>query len=109
MITIYRGDNARLTGAVTDQDGAVIDITGWTIVLSAAQELGDEPIWQLDAVIDTPTDGTFYFDLDPETHTGNVRDLVYDVEAMTVAGKIHTLEVGEISIIQEVGSCALSV
>lgn len=101
-ITIYRGDHARLNGTVTDQDGTVVDITGWDIVLSTTVELGDEVLWHIHATLDSPTAGTFYIDLDPVNHTCNVIDLVYDIQATTVAGKIHTLEVGEISFIQEV-------
>lgn len=101
-ITIYRGDHARLTGTVTDQDGEAVDITGWAIVMSATLELGGVELWNVDATLDSPTAGTFYIDLDPTSHTGTVRTLVYDVQATTVAGKIHTLEVGEISFIQEV-------
>lgn len=101
-ITIYRGDHARLTGMVTDQDGEAVDITGWEITMSVAAELGDDAIWSVDATLDVPASGTFYFDLDPVNNTANVRSLVYDVQATTVAGKIHTLEVGEISFVQEI-------
>lgn len=100
-LTVYRGDDVRLNGAVTDQDGVAVNITGWTIVFSAAPELGDTPTFTVSATIISATAGTFYVDLTP-THTLNVRTLVYDVQATTAAGKIYTLEVGEISFVQEV-------
>lgn len=101
-ITIYRGDDARLTGVVTDQDGATVDITGWAIVFSAAAVKGEAPIFQVNAVLDNPTVGSFYVDLAHATHTANVCTLYYDVQATTTAAKVYTLDLDTIEFVQEV-------
>lgn len=101
MITAYRGDNVRLTGTVLNQDGEAVDITGWTIVLSAAPAPGDTPVFTVTAALDTPASGTFYFDL-TATHTGVVRQLYYDVQATNLAAKKYTLAMDTIEFLQEV-------
>lgn len=101
LLTVYRGDDRTLTGTVLDQDGEAVNISGWTIVFSAAEAPGETPIITVSASITDAAAGTFALDL-THTHTNTARRLAFDVQATTAGGKVYTLATGVLSIIQDV-------
>jgi hypothetical protein len=99
--TIYRGDDARLTGTVLDVDSAAVDISGWTFKLSTTVTKGDAVVWSVTGEIISSSGGTFQVDLTP-TQTATVCSLYYDVQATTAAGKIYTLTEGRLTFSQDI-------
>lgn len=58
QIDLVEGDTLPwLTGTITDDDGAVVDVTGWAITL----HIGYEPPLVKAATIPTGTDGLYQF------------------------------------------------
>lgn len=100
-LTVFRGDDKTLTGEVQDQDGAAVNISGWTIVFSAAQAPGETPLVSVEAAITDAAAGTFTVALS-RTHTSTVQRMAFDVQATTSDSKVHTLASGILSIIQDV-------
>lgn len=101
-ITVYRGDDKTLTGYVTDADNLAVNITGWSLVFSAAPKRGDPVTFQIDAVITDAAAGKFIVHLSRATHTKDVARYVFDVQATTLDDKVHTIAMDQLSIVQDV-------
>jgi hypothetical protein len=98
---IYRGDTVNFRLQVKDYLERPADITGWVFVLTAVKTKGGMVAFNTNGVIEDALSGRVLFELTPE-QTAIVGKYFYDIEATTNQSKIHTIDSGEIEIIQDV-------
>jgi hypothetical protein len=99
---IFRGDTRIFRSTVVDQNRDPIDITGWTFLLSASKKAGTTPPnIQVAGSIINAASGIVEFELSP-AETAIVGTYYYDVEATTNKSKIHTIDSGQLVVVQDI-------
>ena len=100
-ISCFRGDNKPFRLTVLDKDGNPVNVAGWSFVFSFARRLGDAPVHQVSGVIEDAANGRVLFELTP-THTAKAGTYYFDVQATTNTGQVRTLAAGKLVIKQDV-------
>jgi len=108
-LQIYRGDDKNYNFTFIDENGAAINITGWTIFLTIKPAIDDVTNDDSAEIVKTvtshtsPTDGETTVSLDDtDTNELNDEEYVYDFQAKTNAGKIMTIMHGILEVTKEV-------
>lgn len=107
-ITTFRGDTLALNLVLTDSDGAVIDITGYTFFFTVKQNDDDSDSSALIAENQTShtiaTAGTSNITVNATATVLTAGDYPYDVQMKDASGSITTLIKGDLIIRQDVTS-----
>ena len=93
-MTITKGDKHEFSVAVTDNVGAVMDLSGMTMTFTAKDsitKLDAEADISATAVIATPSSGIGAFTLLPADTTIDVKDYFYDVQISDGANAVYTV------------------
>lgn len=104
-IVVYRGDEFSMQLEFKDEDGVVIDITGWTIFFTVKKKLDDPDTAAKLSVTVSPTDPTNGIALVtvPNTETDNLSGVYYyDFQFKKADGTIQTLVSGGITFEKDV-------
>ena len=100
-IVCFRGDHKPLRVTVIGKDGAPVNVSGWSFVMSIASRPGETPMHQVSGVIEDAPAGRVRFELTP-TETAQAGSFYFDVQATTAAGQIRTVAAGKLVIKQDI-------
>jgi len=100
-ISITRGEDVTLSGTVTDQDGAAVDISGDSMVFTIKNSLTDadaDAVKQINAT-NLGADGTFDVPIaDTDTKNIDLRPRWYDLEITHSTGTKATVSRGRFTL-----------
>ena len=105
--SMYRGDTYKFTATIKN-NGVVLDITGYTVLMSVRKTYKDldnpvDPDIESTATIPVGTDGVANFVIIPaDTADLDARDYIYDIELTSGSGEVSTIGVGKFTILKEV-------
>lgn len=105
---VYVGDTQQVDVAITDDSGAAVDITGWSIeyTVKTSKETATELYNVTETVFDDPTNGTTtIYVLDTVTQNWTTRANVYDIVVGDLTGSTHiftTYQIGSFNVVQPV-------
>lgn len=104
---LYEGDNCEQQYTYTAPDGSPINITGYTIKLTAKKAIADvSPFFEVTGVIEDAAAGKFKVPFLPAVtkgkSLGQVQRLKYDLQLTTGTGEIETITFGDITLYPEV-------
>jgi hypothetical protein len=103
-ITRYRGDTRRIRRTVT-ADGAAVNITDWSFVLTINREYNpvnaNEQGAQIVGVIADAAAGVVDF-IPTLDDVADIGDYYYDIEATDAGGSVSTLDKGAFTLLQDV-------
>lgn len=101
-LTMVQGDSVALDFAITDQDGAVVDLDGATIRWQMARSVYAAPMVEKavgDGITVTDaTGGLFTVTLDPADTATITGSFYFEVEIVDSFGNVSTPRTGEIAI-----------
>lgn len=109
-ILIRRGDNLNRVFIVKDQDGSVLDLSGWSAKLSVKLNETDSSVLISKSSTDAseidihdPTNGKLrvYF-VPADTSSLTPRTYVYDLQLTSVAGKVYTTHKSTFSVLYDI-------
>ena len=105
-LSIKRGDSWSRTMYFEDEDGARIDITGWTIFLTV-KENADDPdtnaiISKTITTFSDPVNGEAEIELTPTDTAQEIESYLFDIQVKTAVGEIYTIVEGIITITKDV-------
>lgn len=107
--TIIQGDDLTFTLTFKDEDGVVIDITGFTVFFTAKKDF-DEVVDDADAPLSAtvtshtdPTNGITEINI-PNTDTVDLepRKYYYDIQIKDLANKISSAQYGVLEVLRDV-------
>jgi len=105
-LEIKRGDTWARTLYFKDEDGSIIDITGWTIFMTAKESIDDDDD---DAVIKktitehtNPTSGETKIILTPDETDLEIKSYVYDIQILKATLEVVTILEGSITVAKDV-------
>ena len=105
-IQIKRGDTWSKTMYFENEDGARIDITGWTIFLTVKAKTDDLDaaaiISKTITVFSNPTAGEAEISLTPTDTNQAIASYVYDIQVKTNVGEIYTIVEGILTITKDI-------
>lgn len=91
-IVITQGDTYNFTVPVTDSNGVVFDLTGYSMKMTVKESSGKTEIeLEKDATISSPTTGVGSFSLTPEDTTIAVKKYRYDIQISDGSANIYTV------------------
>ena len=103
-IARYRGDTRRIRHVVTE-DGAVVDVTDWSFVLTiSAVESPVDTEHQVAQIVGVIADAAAgIVDFTPEAgDVATAGDYFYDIEATDAGGGVSTLDKGVFTLLQDI-------
>ena len=105
-LEIKRGDSKSYTLTFKDDDGALIDITDWTIFFTAKETVTDTDAnakISKDITSHTdPTNGETQIQLSPADTALTPGNYVYDIQIKKNTGEINTIVEGTLTITKDV-------
>lgn len=104
-VKITRGEDVTLNGTVTDQDGAVVDISAGSLVFNVKdnKSAADAAIVLSVAGTSLTSGGLFNVVInDTDTKSLTVKSYVYDIEYTNSSGQKSTLSSGKFILFSEV-------
>ncbi len=107
LLSVTQGDDVTYNLNFTDANGAVVDITGWTIfftVKNSPEESADTNALISKTITShtSPTSGLTTIDLS-STDTNIPKDLYYfDIQVKTNTGKIYTVMKGRFEVTYDI-------
>ena len=105
-IQIKRGDTWSKTMYFENEDGARIDITGWTIFLTVKAKASDldtsAVISKTLTTFSDPTNGEAEISLTPTDTNQAIASYVYDIQVKTNVGEIYTIVEGILTITKDI-------
>ena len=105
-LSIKRGDSWSKTMYFENEDGARIDITGWTIFLTVKASEDDldsaAVISKTITTFSNPTAGEAEIELTPTDTAQVIESYVFDIQVKTSAGEIYTIIEGILNISQDI-------
>lgn len=106
---LIQGDDESLTVTFKDEDGAVIDITGYTVFFTMKKRPDDDsddsdaPIKKTVTSHSDPTNGeTIIYLTSAETAVLEARRYVYDLQLKDLSDKINSTKYGVLEVIKDV-------
>ncbi len=105
-VDMIRNDNRTFTLTFTDENGAAIDITGFTCFFTVKENMSDSDddakIKQTWSSHSDPTNGESQFSLIP-ADTASLSGMYYfDVQIKDLSSKIYTTMIGYFNIVEDV-------
>ena len=105
-LQIKRGDTWSRTIYFEDEDGARIDITGWTIFLTVKENANDldsaAKISKTITVLSNPTNGEAEIELTSTDTAQTIENYLFDIQVKTDDGEIYTVLEGVLTITQDI-------
>ena len=100
---IFQGDTKQITISVTDEDGAILPLTGydaiWVVYKQTSKELIISKTLGSGILIPTPTDGQIVIDLIPaDTETINPGSYLHECEIVS-GTEVSTVTTGIIKVL----------
>jgi len=105
-LSIKRGDSWSRTMYFEDENGARIDITGWTIFITVKTKVDDPDIVAIISktitVFSNPTQGEAEIELTPTDTNQVIGSYLFDIQVKTSAAEIYTIIEGILTITQDI-------
>lgn len=105
-LNIKRGDTKVYTITVTDDEGNLEDITGWTVFFTVKENIDDTDanakISKTETTHSDPTNGESQITLTSTDTTLDPQSYVFDIQVKTDTSEIHTILEGILNISKDV-------
>jgi hypothetical protein len=103
-LVIYQGDTCRFTVTVTDANGTVINLTGYTAAAQLKSDFDDATPTNFTCTISTPASGIVSVVMSAATTAGLTpgSDYIWDVQVTQPGGDVRTYLAGDVTVVPEV-------